>query len=188
MRPSRSVRTVKTVKPLIHTNRVNKDDTTKKNRVVSHFSTCVLASHCDTTRVMTIPELDAKIAKLKNKIAVMQRDLHAAVAFREAYPRIMTEEKEEASTTPLDVQTAPLLPQTNGNVSTAEYVRRAITKCGKTYTINDVEKALSDAAVRIERTEISKTLSRFAADEEIIISQRGIGRRPTIFTKEESTS
>lgn len=75
---------------------------------------------------------------------------------------------------------------TNGSATSA--IKKAIEKCGATYTLNDVEKAVTDAGGNLTRTQISQALSRLAKDSAIRIQTPGQGRRPTIFTKEVPTS
>ena len=84
----------------------------------------------------------------------------------------------------------PLTPKSNGTKSekTSHAIRSAIESCPTDYTIYDIESLLSERGKSIERTTISQIVSRLVSAGTVHVKQRGRGPKPSIFTKEATTS
>jgi hypothetical protein len=136
---------------------------------------------------MTLLEIVQLRDKLRDELSTVEKFLEIARArgasngvpppppMRNGAPHIEPNQRK----LPIDGADAPY-----GNVS--EIIRQGIALCGNTYTINDVEKALTQLGKPLTKLQISSTLTRFAnKTKEILVEKKGLGNKPTIYKKHD---
>jgi hypothetical protein len=75
---------------------------------------------------------------------------------------------------------------TNGSASeTDDYgknvklIRHVLEVLPPVFTVDDVEEALNRERTPMKRDTVSQTLSKFARNDELIVAEKGSGRRPS---------
>ena len=90
-----------------------------------------------------------------------------------------TFQKPKKSTSSLNGERAPRTP------GIKETVRNILPEINKDFTLHDVEDKLaesdSEIAAKIKKASLSSVLKRLEAEGDIVIVERGTGKRPSIY-------
>lgn len=71
----------------------------------------------------------------------------------------------------------------SGYANALDSVREAIHRCLCRYDVKDVEDALESMGRRLPRASVSHAIHRLLREKEILVADRGKGRRATIYKK-----
>jgi hypothetical protein len=81
----------------------------------------------------------------------------------------------------------PTRANVSDDSSNVDRVLAAIVHCPTDYALNDVEARMASIGHAMDRGSIAQALSRLGRSGRIRIKVRGIGRRPTLYTKSLQT-
>lgn len=116
--------------------------------------------------------------QIQDFISQLQDDLSTAHKFLQMWRRRMNTQLPGESQ-----GQEQLIPDSSNGESASDLVRGAISKCPDQYSVLDVESALLASGIKMKRTKISQTLSRFMDAGKIFVHEKGAGRKVTIYRK-----
>lgn len=133
-------------------------------------------------------EVKARIAKLRQERALIDKKIEVAEAF------FLTLDEDESQHPPLPAAAEDSATALNGVRNMAppdaygknvKLVRLGLMGVDDTFSVSNVEAALLRKGTPLSRDTISQVLHKLSRSGELIVEERGSGRRPSIYRMAE---